>query len=197
MKRLTLWSVSTLLMMLLLGPGLQAHAGATLLSAAELAGTTAGVCTTCATDPGAPPTQPPRKKGKTWELVSISTTPATQVGYQLLYEVRNSTRNPMPVSESYSNECRHVMTSGGIGISKGLNVSIGTTYHCARSLTVSFVVSPGTRVKLYKGDMRYFKTYVVREVQAWSDGSTTPTGRTDTGKEENRYSVYHPVENPL
>ena len=88
MKRLTLWSVSTLLMMLLLGPGLQAHAGATLLSAAELA---------------------------------------------------------------------------------------GTTYHCARSLTVSFVVSPGTRVKLYKGDMRYFKTYVVREVQAWSDGSTTRT----------------------
>jgi len=197
MKRLTLWSVSTLLMMLLVGPGLRAQAGATLLGASELAGITAGVCTTCATDPGDTPPPPPRKTGKTWELVSVSSTPATQVGYTLLYEVRNSTSKPMPVSESHSNECRHVMTSGGIGISKGLNVTIGTTYFCARTLTVSFVVSPGKRVKLYKGDMRYYKTYVVREMQSWSDGSSTPTGRTDMGKEENRYSIYHPVENPL
>lgn len=201
MKRIVLWSVSTLLLMLLAVPAQSAKAASVLapIGGLELTAITAGICTTCDSEPveDPKPPKPPRLDRYIWEITGSKAGTASQVGYSLLSDYNNAGSTTMTTSFTFNDECRRVLTSGGVGISAALNLSVGTVYHCARQERVEFAIPPRTRLKVYKGDMRQFITYTAREYALYSDGSSTPTGRTDQGTEENRYSRISAVTSSL
>lgn len=198
MKRLLLYATATAMLMLVSNGVFGAQAALAPLSAIDLAITTAGLCRTCdsPSDPQPPPSNSPRVIGTEWRIISHSTSPVHQVNYSLIGEWVNSSAYTNTVIEQLSNNCRHVLTSGGIGISTGLNLSVGTTYHCATTRSYHFTIPPFTRTKLYQGDMRYYKNFEAALVQIWSDGSETMTPQRDYGVQRNDFSKYNPVHNP-
>lgn len=197
MKRLALWSLTTVLLMLFSAPGLQARAAALApLSAADLASTTAGVCTNCHPPADQPPA-PPRVTSHSWEIISTKAGNPTQLSYVLARQYANASSQPVTFSYTFDNECKRVLTSGSLGVSKALNLTVGTVYHCAVKDTAQIVVPPRTGLKIYKGYMRAITTYVAREIANYSDGSREPTGRTDTGSLEHNYVKFTIMDSAL
>lgn len=194
MRRLAISTLGALLLMLFASMAAGGNAASAQIGALELSTITAGFCVQCAPEESPPPPPPPPTVvGYAWEVVSQKSTNPTQVSYALMQEFSNSTKSPQTIRQTYSDECRNMFTSGGVGISTGFNITVGTTYHCASQTTLEITVKPGERVKVYKAQMRYTTTYVVAEVQVMSDGTTRRTGRTDTGTKEHRYSKYSTV----
>lgn len=200
-KRLALWTVSTLLLMLLASPVQSATATADLapVSALELVNVTAGICFNCPPEePADPkPAKPPKLTGYVWEITSSKHYAPTQLSHALAREYVNSSTMNVKYTFTYSDECTHVLTSGGVGISSSLSLTVGTVYKCAAQDTMEITVAPRTRVKLYRGAMRQLATYVAHELAVYSDGSTSRTGRSDSGTTETRYYRYNTVSNPL
>lgn len=205
MKRMLLWITTTLLLALTFTPAAAAAvaralgqppgaAGLALQSAgalapSELAVVTGGCRKNCGGGGGGP--QP---LGTEWRLVSQVDGQAHQLGYGIVQESSNVYgRSPLPWEFSASDSCRHVFVSGGAGISSGLNVNIGTTYHCATTVRLSGTLPVGYRVKVYRGDMRMSSTITVAEHVVYSDGSSEPTGARDVGLRERRWYRYTPV----
>lgn len=198
MKRLMLYATATVVLMLVASGAFGAQAAITPLGVTELASITAGICTTCGEPtPPPPPSQSPRLIATEWRIISQNETPHRQLSYSVLTERVNRSATPAAHSPVYSNDCRHVLTSGGIGIAASLNVSIGTTYHCAQTQAVTFTVPPFSRTKLYKGEMRYFTNYEAAVVNFFSNGREEVTSRRDYGVRRHDYSRFNAVTNPL
>lgn len=204
MRRTLFGIVTTVLLMLLASPS---HAGMAAtearspsfaqldlvaIDADELTAVTGGICRTCSDEEEE---EEPYVERTEWLVVKQVDSPSEQLSYSIVDEFSNvyGTRT-YTFKQTYSNECRHVFVSGGLGISNGLNVTIGTTYHCARQITLEVPVSPGYRAKVYKGNMRNFSTITVELVEYWSDGSRERTGITDVGRRENRWARYSVVQ---
>lgn len=201
MRRTLFGIVSTVLLMLLVAPSaaqaatasMQTHGpdGLVALDAQELAVVTGGVCRTCSDDDE---DDEPYVESSEWLVIRQVDSAAEQLSYAIVDEYSNVYGNKtVTYTPTYSDECRHVFRSGGIGISTGFNVSIGTTYHCARQIELAIPIDPGYRAKVYKGNMRNFSTITVELVEYWSDGSRDRTGITDTGRRENRWARYSVV----
>lgn len=204
MKRVTLWSLSTLLLMLLASPvqsaatSRQAAEGLAPLAAAELSAVTAGVCLKCDE-----PTDPPPKKTKPriqtyiWEAVSSKHNVPTELRHELARDYVNSGAATARYSFTYNDECSHVLTSGGVGVSTGLNLNVGTVYTCAMQDNYEVVVPARTRAKVYRAFMRQIASYTFAEYAVYTDGSTVATGARDSGIVETRYLRYNTIFSPL
>lgn len=217
MKRTILWITTTLLLALTFAPAAAAAVAVTRVAHAAAAGSqfdAGGVLSPAApssatlTSAAVPPAELAavtggcRKNcgggrqplGTEWRLVSQVDSQSHQLGYGIVQETSNVYgRSPLPWEFSASDSCRHVFISGGAGISAGLNVNIGTTYHCATSVKLSGKLQVGYRVKIYRGDMRMTSTMTVAEYVVYSDGSTEATGARDVGVRERRWYRYTPV----
>lgn len=192
MKRLLLSTV-TLFLMLVPASAVGAGTGSLeALSVTELAAVTAGICSTCAPK-DEPPPPPPYVVSLDWDIVSQSESSHKQVRYSLEETFINSSSRPYGVTRSYRNNCRHVLVSGGFGVSQGLNVQVGTVYDCSSNTTLQLTVPAYRRLKLYRAEMRYYIDYVAKEFMVWSDGYREATGHVNRGTEERRYSAFHPV----
>lgn len=204
MKRITLWSVSTLLLMLLAGPvhsaaaGSRAGAGLAQLGATELGLVTAGVCVNCDAPSEPAPKQPkPKLQRYIWEVVSSKHNAPTELRHDLARDYVNSGTASARYSFTYNDECSHVLTSGGFGVSTGLSMNVGTVYTCAMHDNYEVVVPARTRAKVYRAFMRQIASYTFAEYALYSDGSTVATGARDTGTLETRYLRYNTIFSPL
>lgn len=192
MRRILLRTVSTLMLALLLAPAAgsrvpDATPDGLLVAPAELATVTGGCRKNCGGSER-------RLLGSDWQFVSQVDGQSQQLSYGIVQEYSNVYGiSPINYRFTASDSCRHVFTSGGAGIAAGLNVSIGTTYHCATSLTLDGSIPVGYRVKIYRGDMRMISTITVAEYLVYSDGSSEPTGNTDVGRRERRWYRFTPV----
>jgi hypothetical protein len=197
MRRTLFGIVSTVLLMLFVAPANAAsdnHAGPgfVALDALELTTVTGGVCSSCSSDDE---DDEPYVESSEWLVIRQVDSSAEQLSYSIVDEFSNVYGNETyTATQTYSNECRHVFLSGGVGISNGFNVTIGTTYHCARQIKLEIPIQPGYRAKVYKGNMRNFSTITVELVEYWSDGKRDRTGITDTGRRENRWARYSVVQ---
>ncbi len=202
MRRTLFGIVSTVLLMLLVGPSFaktavastdpHGLAGLVAIDAPELASVNGGVCSTCSSDDD---DEEPYVESSEWLVIRQVDSSAEQLSYSIVDEFSNVYgTDTYTATQTYSNECRHVFLSGGVGISNGFNVNIGTTYHCARQIKLEIPIKPGYRAKVYKGNMRNFSTITVELVEYWSDGSRDRTGITDTGRRENRWARYSVVQ---
>lgn len=179
----------------LLGMPATAHArtdGLTLVSAAELQTVTAGVCgSKC---PKEPKEEEPYVIGYEWLTTRRVNGPAEQLNYSIHTEFSNVYgTKAITYSATVNDQCRYMWLSGGVGISTGFNVNIGRTYRCDQVSTLSGSIAPGYRVKLYRGDMRQVSTITVTEYAVLSNGRTEKTGRSDTGRYEERWYRFTPV----
>ncbi len=166
--------------------------GLTLVGAAELHSVTAGVCgSKCPKDPGE---EEPYVIGYEWLTTRRVNGPAEQLNYSIHTEFSNVYGSKtINYSATVNDQCRYVWLSGGVGISTGFSVNIGRTYRCDQVSTLSGTIAPGYRVKLYRGDMRQVSTITVTEYAVYSDGSSEKTGRSDTGRYEQRWYRFTPV----
>lgn len=200
MKRVFLWALITLVAAFTGGPALAGWLTAAQLSpigAAELDAVTGGVCfVKCDDDDDddGGDEDEPTLTGKEWRPISQSDGPAEQLSYSIYSEVSNVYgRRPLGYSISLNDQCRFRWVSGGVGIAKGFNISVGRTYDCDVSWTLRGEIQPGYRLKLYKGDMRQYSTITVAEYLLFSDGSSRESGERDVGRRERRWSRFTPV----
>ncbi len=206
MKPILLRTASTLLLTLLLSSVLAPAAGARAMSqeepgqvvtSTELDSISGGCRKNCGGGGGGGGGSgggERRQVGTDWRFVSQVDGQSQQLAYGIVHEYSNVYgTNPINYRFNASDSCRHVFTSGGVGISTGLNVSIGTTYHCSTSLSLDGSVPAGYRVKIYRGDMRMISTITVAEYAVYNDGSSERTGNTDVGRNEKRWYRYTPV----
>lgn len=166
------------------------------LAAAELTSVTgAGCITKCSgDDEPKPEPEPVSVVGYQWRTIKQVNSAAEQLAYSIFTEISNVYgKSRLPWTVTASDNCRHRWVSGGVGISQGLDVSIGTVYHCSANVTLSGTLDPGYRVKVYKGDMRQTTTVTVGLFRLLSDGSSEDTGQRDTGRNERTWSRYTPV----
>lgn len=198
MKRLKLWSASTLLLMLLSMSLGSAHAAAVPLGMGELEAVTAGLCNNCPPDeaPNEPPA-PPKLLGYSWEIVSSSTGKPTQTSYSLERDFANPSSVPVTYTYVIDEECRMTLTSGGAGISAALSLSVGFSRVCSNPTTAQLTVPPNKRIKLYKGNMRVTTTYVAHKFAQYSDGSSQDTGVADRGTTNKTYMKYTTMDGAL
>lgn len=186
MKRLTLWIASiSLLMLLSATSAVQTSSAMRALDNAELAVVTAGVCNTC----GQEETETyPTVVSEGWELVSRRDSSHTVASRKVDQTYRN---NHPTITQHYtivySDECRRVVTGAGVSISKSLNISVNSVYHCAKSTTLNFSVPPNSSITLYSGTMRFTTTSTYRHVLQWSDGYREVTGASETVREQTTY----------
>lgn len=197
MKRLLLYATAAVVLMLVSNGVFAAPAAVTPLSTFELANVTAGSCSTCRTEPSQPqpPTREPRVIATEWRIINQTDTPPRQLNYSIIGEWRNGKAKSYDVEKRFSDNCRRILTSGGIGISTSLNINIGVTVHCSESTTIKFTVQPQSSVKLYQANMRYFTEYEAAVVSIWSNGREEMTATRDYGVERYEYTLYHPVHN--
>ena len=202
MKPILIRTASTLMLTLLLSSVLSYAAGAatvnkqdrvTIVSAAELTSVTGGCRKNCGS--GGRPGDTKSQVGTTWRQINQVNGPLEQVSYSIVREFSNvQGMNPKSYEYPTDDGCRHVWTSGGIGITTGFSVNVGTVYHCPKPAVVSGSMDPGWRVKIYRGDMRQVITVTVAEFAVFSDGSHERTGRTDVGRREDRWYRYSAVD---
>lgn len=193
MNRMLKGALLTVLLALL---GLPAAAttrndGFTLIGAAELDSVTAGVCgSKCPKEEK----EEPYVVGYEWVTTRRVDGKAEQLNYSIHTEFSNvyGTKT-INYSATVNDQCRYVWLSGGVGISTGLNVSIGRTYRCDQVSTLSGSIAPGYRVKLYRGEMRQVSTITVAEYAVLSNGKSEKTGRSDTGRYEQSWYRFTPV----
>jgi len=167
--------------------------GLTLVGATELHGVTAGVCgSKCPKEPE--PKEEPYVVGYEWLTTKRVNGAAEQLNYSIHTEFSNvyGTKT-ISYSATVNDQCRYLWLSGGVGISTGFNVNIGRTYRCDQVSTLSGTIAPGYRVKLYRGDMRQVSTVTVTEYAVLSNGKSEKTGRSDTGRYEERWYRFTPV----
>ncbi len=197
MKRLSLWSASTLLLMLLSMPVGSAQAAAIPLDRAELGVVTAGLCNNCppAEEPEESP--PPKLVSRSWSIVSSTTGQPTQVSYTLVREFTNRSSTPLLQTVSIDEQCKATLTSGGAGVSSALGLSVGATKSCSQPTTLQMTVPSNKRVRLYRAGMRVTTTYAARQFAHYSDGTSTATGLSDTGVMTRTYMVYTTVTSSL
>lgn len=198
MKRLLLYATATAMLMLVSNGVFGAQAALAPLSAIDLAITTAGLCRTCdsPSDPQPPPSNSPRVIRSVWRIIGQNDTPLRQVSYSITGEWVNSGPYTQTITEHRNDRCRNVLTSGGIGISTGLNLTVGTTYHCDLTRAYTFTLPAFSRTKLYQGEMRYFTNYEAAIVDIWSDGRETITPVRDYGLQQHDYTRYNAVSSP-
>lgn len=198
MRRIFLTLFSSALIVLL---GLPTAAAArtqsafSLIDAHELQNVTAGRCITKCDDEDEEEDEPePYTVGYEWIQTRQTNGASEQLSYSIVAERSNVYGvEPVNYSFTFSDNCRYQWTSGGLGISTGFNVSIGRTYYCGQSVRVDGRLQPGYRVKIYKGDMRQVQTVTMSQYEIFSDGSSEPTGKTDTGRRVNYWSRYSDV----
>ena len=197
MQRILLTLFSTTLIALL---GLPASAAAdrqatlTLIDASELQSVTAGRCITKCDDEDEEEDEEPESLGYEWIQTRQVDGATQQLSYSIVAERSNVYgASPVDYSFTFNDNCRYQWTSGGAGISAGFNISVGRTYYCGHSVRVDGRLQPGFRVKIYKGDMRQVQTVTMSQYEIFSDGSSEPTGRTDTGRKVNHWSRYSDV----
>lgn len=197
MKRTLVWTIVTVVATLVGSTAVGAvsgGAGLTPLAASELSAVTGGMCTgKCSSDPV--PEPEPYRTGSVWQTLKVTPGPAEQLSYGVYTEVSNvAGKKALSWSVSVNDNCRYRWTSGGVGISTGFQVQVGTTYSCAATISLKGTLNPGYRVKIYKGDMRQVTTVTMGLFDLYSDGSLVDTGKRDTGKEERTWHRYTPVE---
>lgn len=200
MKRSLLWLVVSTIAVL---GGSHAFGGAgdaprlEPLAVSELGAVVGGGCITkCDDEPAQPEPepQPVRTIGYEWRKVKQVDGAAEQLSYSIVTEISNVYGNQVrPWEVTASDNCRYKWVSGGVGITTGFNVSIGTTYHCATSVKLSGKLDPGWRVKIYKGDMRQVTTVTMGRYALLSNGRSEDTGQRDTGRRERYWSRFSPV----
>ncbi len=197
MKRLLLYATATVVLMLVSNGVLGAQSTVAPLSTLDLANITAGSCSTCGTGPSQPqpPAPEPRVIASEWRIIRQTNTSPKQLNYSIIGEWRNTNPKSYDVEKRFSDNCRRQLTSGGIGISTSLNISVGTTIHCSESTTLKFTVQPRSTVKLYQANMRYFSEYEAAVVAIWNNGREEVTSRRDYGVEKHDYTLYHPIHN--
>ncbi len=197
MKRLLLWLFVSALAVLWGSPALGGTASGLALRplpASELATVTGGRCIgKCPEEPSGP--EPVYWIGTEWRKVKQVDNPVEQLAYAIVTELSNvSGVKPKNYSYTLSDGCRYRWTSGGVGITSGFSVNIGTTYHCPKTVNISGTLDPGWRLKLYKGEMRQYQTTTMALYDVFSDGTDEDTGRRDYGRKENLWTRYSPVE---
>ena len=192
MKRSLLWLVVSVVAALSGGTA----AGGTALAIEPLAEhdlvavTGAGCVSKCDDDEP----DEPYSVGFEWRTIKQVDAPAEQLSYSILAEVSNVYGvKPKEWEYTVSDNCRYRWTSGGVGITNGFNISIGTVYHCASSMKLRGVLDPGWRLKIYRGEMRQITTVTMGRFEIFSDGSSEDTGTRDTGRKERFWSRYTPV----
>lgn len=170
-------------------------ASLTRITAAELQAVTGGRCITkCDDEDEEEEAEDVYSVGYEWIQTRQSNGPSQQLSYSIVAERSNVYGvDPVNYSFTFSDNCRYQWTSGGAGIAAGFNVSIGRTYYCGQSVRVDGRLQPGYRVKIYKGDMRQVQTVTMSQYEIFSDGSSEPTGKTDTGRRVNNWSRYSDV----
>lgn len=197
-KRLRLLSASTLLLMLLSMPLGSAHAALAPLDVGELEAVTAGLCNNCPPDeaPDGTP-KPPKIVSYSWEIVSAKTGQPTQMSYSLERDFTN--RSSVPVTYTYlvDEQCRMTLTSGGVGVSTALSLTVGVSRVCSKPTTAQLTIPPNKRIKLYKGHMRVITTYVAQRFAHYSDGTTEPVGAADNGVLHETYMKYTTIDGAL
>lgn len=200
MKRFLIWTLVTLVAALTGGFAIadRAHAADLMLvGASELNDVTGGVCfINCGDDEDEEEEEeaPPRVVGTDWRPISQSSGPAEQLSYAIYTEISNVYgSSPLEYSVTVNDQCRFRWVSGGIGIAKGFNIAVGRTYDCDVTSTLKGKISPGYRVKVYKGDMRQYTTVTVAEYLLLSDGSERESGERDVGRRERRWNRFTPV----
>jgi len=189
MKRLLLWAATTAVLALFTSPAASAPASAPIIiGQAELdAAVGAGCLVKCPkADPAAP-----QVVGHQWQETHRLTGEDQQLNYSVWAEHSN-VRGLSPIHYTLrpSNGCRYVFTSGGNGIAAAFGVKVGYTYVCDTLYNFSGTVQPGYRVRLYATDLKRVSLITVSEYAVWSDGRTEPTGRSDTGRFEQRWTSF-------
>ncbi len=170
------------------------------IGAAELAAVTGGVCTTCNDDPsggggGGGNDGPPLIIDYQWRRYSSHTHPAVDLEAVVVKSVSNIYgSSPKSWTFSANDHCKWAVTSGGAGIANGFNVSIGTTRYCDQTISLSGTVSPGWRTKVYRGSMRQETSLVARQYALYDNGTSTWTGRSDSGKKVRTWNRYSTVD---
>ena len=200
MKRILLTLFSTALIALLGLPATAAQsrqASLEPIAAHELQSVTGGRCITKCDDEEDDEEEEEedvRSVGYEWIQTRQVNGASQQLSYSIVAERSNVYGvDPVNYSFTFSDNCRYQWTSGGAGIAAGFNVSVGRTYYCGQSVRVDGRLQPGFRVKIYKGDMRQVQTVTMSKYEIFSDGSSEPTGVTDTGRKVNYWSRYSDV----
>jgi len=166
------------------------------LAASELEAVTGGRCIGKCTgdEPPEDDEEPIFRIGQEWRQVKRVESAAEQLSYSIHTEFSNVYgTSRLPWELTVTDNCRHRWVTGGVGISTGFNVNVGTTYHCASMVKLSGSLDPGWRVKVYKGDMRQSTTVTMGLFDLYSDGSAEDTGKRDAGRNERHWSRYTPV----
>lgn len=197
MKRFAMFSLITALLLLIGSHAYAAAAGGSnLIGAGELQSVTAGLCNNCDSTPDNPSEPSVRYSHSVWEVISSRHNPPTELRHELARDYVNSGYSTQTHSFTYDDQCSRVLVSGGVGVSKGLSLNVGTVYTCAMRDTYQVVVPARTRAKVYRAFMRQLSSYVVEKFDVYTDGSMLATGARDSGVVESRYLRYNTIFSP-
>ena len=197
MKRIFLTLFSIALIALLGLPAVaatQSQASLSLVSADELASVTGGRCGSRCDDDEEEEEEDDYVVGYEWLPTRQVDEPVQQLDHEIVDVISNVYGiDPKTFTVTYSDNCRYRWTSGGAGIAAGFNVSVGRTYSCQDNIKLNGIIRPGWRMRIYRADMRQVQRVTVGQFRVFSDGSSEPTGKSETGRRIKSFYTYSDV----